>query len=275
MQFKFFSRSRKRGTSIRKKLVLGLSSIAVILLLSSVISVLEYRRMSNYVSDLIASNINSINLSHRLVAKCDEYNTRILALVGSTDAASLLEFDQKKYIDECDSIRESFNALNSDAADSVIYSYTAYMLASLETVKVVSSDFIDSRDWYFNRLQPIYNRFRNYIDDLNDVIYNDLETNSMTFQQGYYRSIMPGVVSVGAGLVLVLLLLFFIISYYVNPLAKMLSNLENYRQFGRRYSYRFEGDDELVSLNEDISDIVEENMELKRRINNLRDKSAQ
>ena len=48
--------------SMRMKLTLSLSAIAVVLLLSSIISIIEYRRMSNYVSELIADNINSISL---------------------------------------------------------------------------------------------------------------------------------------------------------------------------------------------------------------------
>ena len=43
--------------TLKMKLVLSLSSIAVILLVSSFISIMEYSRMSSYVSDLIASNI--------------------------------------------------------------------------------------------------------------------------------------------------------------------------------------------------------------------------
>ncbi|MBR6932788.1 MAG: hypothetical protein IKH49_05750, partial [Bacteroidales bacterium] len=49
--------------SLKMKLTLGLSAIAVVLLISSIISILEYRKMSNYVSELIADNINSINVA--------------------------------------------------------------------------------------------------------------------------------------------------------------------------------------------------------------------
>ena len=46
---------------MKTKLILGLGSIAAMLLLSSVISVLEFRRMSTYVSDQVAANIRNIN----------------------------------------------------------------------------------------------------------------------------------------------------------------------------------------------------------------------
>ena len=67
---------------MKGKFILGMSSIAAILMLSSIISVAEYRRMSNYVSDLIASNINSLNVSQRLATITDSYNLKILALIG-------------------------------------------------------------------------------------------------------------------------------------------------------------------------------------------------
>ena len=58
---KFFKRLRSARLSMRGKLILSLSSIAVILLVSSLISVMEYSSMSNYVSELIADDISSIN----------------------------------------------------------------------------------------------------------------------------------------------------------------------------------------------------------------------
>ena len=54
---KFFKWLRERRLSIRTKLILSLSSIAAILLVSLLISVMEYSGMSNYVSDLIADDI--------------------------------------------------------------------------------------------------------------------------------------------------------------------------------------------------------------------------
>ena len=51
---------------MRLRLFASLGSLAAILVLSGVISIIEYRRMSDYVSELIASNIKSINLSQRL-----------------------------------------------------------------------------------------------------------------------------------------------------------------------------------------------------------------
>ena len=258
--------------SLRMKMVLSLSAIVVVLLLSGVISSLEYRRMSSYVSSMIAEDISSINVAQQLANVTDEYNLQILTVIGDESVNSLPDFDQQKFVFYCDSLRSSFTGKKmGPLTDSVLYSYSAYMLTSLEMEQVIQSDFIDSRTWYFERLQPSFNRLRGYIDDLSNAMYDDLQQNSEDFDDGFYRSIIPGIVAVAVGVILVLLLMFYITTYYVSPLNKMLSGLEDYRSIGRRYGYTFEGDDQLSQLNEGITELTEENRQYRRRIKLLKE----
>ena len=106
---------------------------------------------------------------------------------------------------------------------------------------------------------------------LNEAIYDDLLRNSADFDAGFYRSIIPGVVSVGAGLILIMLLLFFTLSNYVRPICRMADGITSYRSFGRRYNYVFEGDDQLAEINTGVTEVIEENIELKTRIKALRE----
>ena len=261
--------------SMRMKLTLSLSAIAVVLMLSSIISIIEYRRMSNYVSELIADNINSINVAQQLTNVVDEYNLDILTVIGDEAISTLPDFDQKAFVAYCDSLKVSMTEKKLlPLADSVLYSYSAYMLTSLELNDVLLSDFIDSRTWYFDRLQPVCGRLREDSGDLSVAIYNDLEKNSVAFDNGFYRSIIPSAVAVSVGILLVLLLLFFILAYYVKPIYKMLDSLDNYRSFNRKYNYTFEGDDELTDLNAGILELTEENSQMRRRLKEIKSKES-
>ena len=91
------------------------------------------------------------------------------------------------------------------------------------------------------------------------------------FDAGFYRSIIPGVVSVGAGLLLILLLLYFTMVYYVKPIYRMSDGIDGYRLSGRRYVYEFDGDDQLANINSGLTELIDENVEMKRRVKNLRD----
>ena len=262
--------------TLRMKITLSLSAIAVILLVSSIISILEYRSMSNYVSALIADNIESINAAQQLSNLTDAYNLQILTVIGDETDNDLPDFNREAFLAHCDSLHTSLSSINlQHLADSVVYSWSAYMLTSLELPNVIVSDFIDTRSWYFERLQPVYGRLHEDIDDLNTAIYNELQKNSATFERGFYRSVIPSAVTVAVGLTLVLLLLFFILTYYVNPIYKMLKGLDSYRAFNPKYNYTFEGDDQLRELNDGISEIAEENWQFRRRIKDLREAVTQ
>ena len=270
---KLADRTKERKLSMRAKLTLSLSAIAISLLVSSFISIMEYSRMSHYVSDLMADNIRSINIAQKLSEVSSKYNLDILSVIGDDAISTLPDFHQKEFMSHCDSLRSSLEpAKMTPLTDSVVYAYSAYMLTSLELNDVLLSDFIDTRSWYFDRLQPQYKRLNNYIDTLSDAIYDDLKKNSETFQRGFYRSIIPGAVAVMVGLLLILMLLFFILVYYVNPIYKMLAGLNNYRSYNKQYSYSFEGDDQLVELNEGITELTSENQQLRKRVSDLRAK---
>ena len=257
--------------SMKAKLTLALSSIAVILLISSIISVMEYSRMSTYVSNLMADNVNSINVAQRLSELSNAYNLEILAVIGDESSARLPELRQEEFMAHCDSLKKNLTSVSLlPLAESVVYSYAGYMLTTLELEDVLRSDFIDSRTWYFERLQPKYNRLRSDIDALSAGMYNDLKKNSETFERGFYRSIVPVMVSIGVGLLLVLMLLFFILAYYVNPIYGMLDHLNGYRSYNRKYGFTFDGDDQLAELNSGISELTGENQQLRKRLSALR-----
>ena len=253
--------------SLKAKLYLSLSSIALVLLISSIISVLEYGRMSSYISDMIADNVKSINAAQRLSDQANEYNLAVLAVIGDESSISRPAFDEAEFTKRCDSLRTSAATTKlAHLADSVQYAYSAYMLTSFELEDVLQSDFIDTRSWYFERLQPRYNRLRSDIDALSEAIYEDLADNSVTFEDAFYRSIIPGMVAVAVGLLLVLMLLFFLESNYARPIYRMLASLRSYRSYGRDYNYTFDGDDQLSELNTDIRELTEENKLLRKRV---------
>ena len=263
---------REFRLSLRMKITLSMSAIAIVLLMSSIISILEYRRMSNYVSGMIADDIRNIHVAQRLVDAVDTYNLQVLAVIGDDNLSSLPDFDRTGFMNHCDSLRAGFGEGRVvPMADSVLYAYSAYMLASMELEDVLQSNFIDTRDWYFTRLQPLFGRLRGYLDRLGGEMYADLQQNSETFDSGFYRSFIPGAVAVAVGILLVFLLMSFILVYYVNPIYKMNRQLGDFLTYRHRYTYTFDSSDQLGDLNAKVTELTEENRTLRRRNAALRD----
>lgn len=269
---KFLRKKNEAKPSIRRKLSFSLGSLAAILLLSGIISILEYRRMSDYVSEMIAANIKSITLSQKLSDITEEFNHQMLAVVVQNDISLMPDFDLGQFNAQADSLKNSFTMQTAlPIVDSLSDSFNDFIRTSMKFDEVFLADSVDTGEWFFGTLQPCYNEFRQDMGVLNDVIHSELRQNSANFDAGFYRSIIPGVVSVGAGLVLILLLFYFTMANYVNPIYKMSAGVDNYRLSGRRYSYEFDGDDQLGNINSGLSELIEENQELKRRIKTLRE----
>ena len=255
-----------------KKVLYSLGSLAAILLLSGVISIIEYRRMSDYVSELIAANIKSINLAQKLSDITEEYNHQMLSVVVQNDISLMPEFDLDYFMAQSDSLKNSFTSQNAlPMVDSVEVSFDAFMKTSLKFDEVFLADSVNTGEWFFGSLQPRYTKLRMDLISLNEVIHEELMNNSADFDAGFYRSIIPGVVATAAGLLLIILLFYFILVYYVKPIYRMSDGIDSYRLSGRRHVYEFDGDDQLANLNAGLTEVMEENVQLKKRVKNLRD----
>ena len=270
------SRILSEKLGIRTKLGLSLSAIAAMLLVSSIISVMMYVRMSNYVTGLMSDNIQCINTAQSLAAISSSDNLDVLAVIGDDIAVDIPDLRETSFLEHCDSLKLALKSQESISyVDTVIQSFSQYSLTCQELANVLQSDFIDTRSWYFERLQPVYDDLRSDIDALNASIYDDLNRNAGTFERGFYRSIIPAIVAVGVGLLLIVMLFFFLNAYYVSPLYKMLTNLKNYRDMGKKYNVEFEGDDQLAELNTGITDVTSENQQLRKRLNAMRQNLTQ
>lgn len=260
--------------TMRMKLTLSLCSIAIMLLVSSFISIMEYSRMSNYVTRLMSGNIASINIAQSLAEDCESFNHTILAFLGDSTSVDRPTTDVESFISRCDSLKSIMASQEMmDRADTVAASYSAYIDASSELDSLVNANFEDTRMWYLYRLRPLYTKLIADISALDSVMHTELRKNSATFERGFYRSIIPGAVAVAVGLLLILMLLFFLMVYYVNPIYRMLKGLDNYRSLGTKYNYSFDGDDQLAELNTGITELAEENMHLRKRLKDIKDKN--
>ena len=77
--------------------------------------------------------------------------------------------------------------------------------------------------------------------------------------------------AVSVAILLVFMLLFYIMVYYVGPIYRMRDGLKDFLQFRHRYTYEFDNSDQLGQLNESITNLTEENRNLRRRISEMKE----
>lgn len=278
-------RNRKEGGTfgIRGKLIFSLSAIGLVLLISSFITFFEYRSISHHVSELIADNIHSITLVEKISDETSAYNTELGRVLGTRSGGEMPVLDIESIDAWCDTlttlartdaIRSGVEELRN-SLEIYVRESTAINTTSIGFNNVFTGG-TGLGDWFYDEFQDkSYRNLRRSLTNLSTEIYTTLELNAERFDNGFYRSIIPEVVAVATGLLLILVLLAFMLSYYVNPLRKMLASLREYRSEGRKYSYEFDGDDELAALNDGIREVCGENQQLRRRITTLKEQKTE
>ena len=255
---------------IKRKVLLGCIVMAVILFFSSLISVFEFTRMNRYVSGVIADNIRSINAARELLSVSEQYNVDLmngLVLDNAEHPQDMSLFREEELVASFENLSRSFvTPEERAAADSVLYAYSAYMQVVAEADQMWENEYTERQHWFFNRLQPVYLKFRGYMMQLTSVCQDALIASSQDIREGTYRSLMPGLVSVLVGLIMVLLFNYFLNYYLINPLLKVTGGIKGYRYHGRGYDVKLDSDDELLELNEAVGDIVEQNQSYKREL---------
>lgn len=260
-------KKESKALSIRTKLRLSIGLIALVMVVACAITMVMYSRMSNYVSSLIAGDIECINIARSLSNDCNEYHLKVLNVVGDDDISAEIPVADHS-VTFHSRIEDLKSRVRSERiaplADSVLMAWDSYMVKTRELSNVLLSDFIDTRDWFFGSLQPEYEKLSQCLDDMSDDIFAGLRRSSATFDRGYYRSVVPGFVAIAAGILLLFWLLYFIIAYYVKPLNKMLKSLNEFNDSHKHYTCEFDGDDQLSELNSAIKDLTEENNHMRR-----------
>lgn len=254
--------------AIKKKISLGFVVIGTILLVSSAISIYEFIRMRNTVSNLINDNISAINTSRLMLEVCDEYNFNLLKGLGDESGdITIKSKDDTRFRDYLNEVRDKFTTeTEKQYADSVRYAYSTYIIVMNDAPNVWHEDYSSRRNWYFNRLYPIYMQLRGYLQSLTHTSQLALADNSKIMSESFYRSIMPGVVAVVVGIVLVLLFNYFINKYFIVPLHKIAEGVQDYITRKRGYTLVVEGDEELVQFSDNIREIIDTNRKLAKKV---------
>ena len=253
--------------AIKKKISLGFVVIGTILLVSSAISIYEFVRMRSTVSNLINDNISAINTATALMEVTDEYNYELLEALG--DDLLLVDPGDKndsRFKDYLSGLKENFTTeTERQYADSVLFAYTTYIIIMNDAHEVWQEDYSVRRTWYFNKLYPVYVKLKGYLQQLSLTSQEALAENSLTMTDSFYRSIMPGVVAVAAGIVLVFLFNYFIGFYFISPLLRISQGISDYLSRKKSYSVSVDTDEELMALNDNVKELIETNKKLSKQ----------
>lgn len=245
---------------IGNKIRLGFLVVGFVLFLSSLVSIIEMGRIRSSVGEVITTNVDNINVSMQLVEVTDQHVFGLLNQIGIPQD-SVLEvqsiYDDARFTNYLETSRISFKGKEEKAlADTVLFAYAAYMQVINEAPDVWSKNgYNQRRDWYDNRLSPIYGRLRGYLLKLVSYEQATLHANTVSIQSGFYRSMMPGVIAVASGILLLFLLAYFIRLYLTEPIVSIKNGIKSAVLYKKTYNVKMDSVDELSELNDYVAKI--------------------
>ncbi len=254
---------------LKRKISLGFVIVGFILLLSSLIAVFEFVTMKRSIEKLVKDDIAAINTSRLMMEVTDEFNYALLETMGDSSYTDMSQFpnirEDDRFINYVDNIRDNFTTERERLmADSVRYAYVAYANILEESRDLWNLEYYEKRQWYFQRLYPVYTQLRGYIKDLNSASQDALRENTEALSEGFYRSLMPCVVAVGIGIILLFLFNYFLNYYFFNPIVKINRGMKTYKNSRKVYDYSFSTGDEMEDLNENVKDLLREHKHLTK-----------
>lgn len=238
---------------MRKKISTGFICLAVLLLFAGAISVFELNRMRSKTREIIELNSHIMALAERMLDALQIQNTAVIKMIVSEDAAPANGYG---------SGMENFGRALEDASSLTgEASVAAIRLADANYRNVIAGYANEELEldmaWFAGIYLNAYYLLDKAVNDYFSAPASPVEERTSRLESDVYKTITPSIVTFMVGIMIVLMLFFFVDAYYVRPLIKINAGLKRYLQAGIRSDDSFETSDELAELKESIAEIIE------------------
>lgn len=245
--------------------MVGFLSLAVLLLISGIISYLELSQLTSSTTQVLDNSTRNVEFSRKMLDAVQEQNTALLHMevLGINEYDSLLVAAGGRFND---AIKETgFYVYDLPGLDSI---YTARRNYN----NVIANHYMDtlSRDqrveWFVNTYKTSYYNLTSAIKNFMISSQIDMEVQTQTLRDNAYRAIMPGIIALVIGIIIILIFYYFIDIYYISPILRITKGLDNYFNLNIPFSVDIDSRDELVKLKEYIEQLI---LMIKNKKNNI------
>ncbi|MCX4358522.1 MAG: hypothetical protein OSJ22_02650 [Rikenellaceae bacterium] len=239
---------------IRTKIRLGFTSLGLLLILAAVISYFELARLNGITRRIISEGATSVELSNDILDAINREDGNIMIYLRDKDTVSFNRLSRKS-LGDLDSVLYSMKSSfpENKLLDTLINRKKAYS----ETINAFADNSaLRDATWYFTVYKHDYNALVDAVKDFMRSTQELVTVEASNIQQSAYRSIMQGIVSVGASLVLILMFYFLIEAYYITPIIRITKGLRNFLLMRVPFKVEITGRDEVFMLKEYIEQLL-------------------
>lgn len=236
---------------IKFKIRLGFLAIGSLLLLSGIISSLELTRLNNTTYDLLVKSQNNIEFSKRMLDAVQEENTALLLSITDTMNVydSIYTASAKDFSETLEKAEVAMNG--SPELKAIALAEKNYRLVVAQLSDTVSID------WFSQVYKTSYFNLTQSIKDFMVVTQHQILEFTSALKEKAYRATMVAIISLGAGLFLLVLFYYMINTFYIAPVVRIKTSLKNYLNSRLPFDVKISSKDELMSLKEYIIQLID------------------
>lgn len=243
---------------IRKKILLGFVAIGFILFLSGVVAVFEMTRLTDLISGLLTSNIQTITSSNTIEQVVLKQNSYILDIWQNE-----LEVDQAELGKDIITLTSQVDFI----AANMVSDEGKVLVEKLKTEAELYQIFLSSipsvldmqreqqMEWYAS-YEKLFLSLTETTSEITKLNQNILSENAIKLEGNYYRMIMPAAIAIIAGVFMIFFFNYFISTYFVKPVIQIKKNIKSFLSSRSPYSVKISTNDEINELNEEVTSLV-------------------
>lgn len=231
--------------------------LIAILATAGIISIIEFRWLSNSVHGLIQDNYKSVEASKTMIGAIERENSGILLLMlGEWETGrKIIDSSDIFFLAALETAKNNITEPDEERyIDNIESAYSNFKEKWGRPIVDIYKDVDIS--WYNNEIHQSFLNTRNAIESLMTLNQTALYNDASELKEKSKRAMMPGIVSIISALILSALLNFFITRYFVRPISKLAEAVNDFQMGQNKLQSDIRSDDEIKKLETAINDLI-------------------
>lgn len=246
--------------TIRKKISVGFVALAIILVGSGAISIGEMNRLQNASKNVITEGNNHSVVATRMLNALQKQNSAVLEMIMTSDTVP-----SKTYFEGAEEFRQVLESA-AHKGDITAIEEANKQYGALISQHRHSINEADEKQWYMESYMAAYYALDRAIKEYFVVVPEEVMAARMSsLEKSVYKTITPSILTHIVALLVVLMLYFFVDTYYTKPVVKISKGLKHYVKNDIPYRVKIDEKSELMELNNSIIELAENNKKLKQQ----------
>lgn len=243
--------------SLKLKIYLSFLLLIAMLAVAGVVSIYEFRKLSDNLQSLIEDNYKTIKAAKGMTEALEREDSGVLLLMMGEwkHGRAILDSADKTF-------NKAFNVVKNNITEAGEDKYIINIKNKYEMYKkewllpVVGTSKQNDIAWYKSNAHQKFLDVKQSVNSLIILNEESMHDTASTIKDKAHRAIMPGIVSIIAALIFSLMLSFFITRYFVHPIEQLVEAVKFYEPNQKLLSTNINSNDEIKQLEQSINNLL-------------------